>query len=43
MHIRYYKDLIKELQMDRDKKARLKKLWVETMDEEKGSGNAQAA
>ena len=40
---RYYKDLIEELKMDRDKKSRLKKLWAETMDEEKGSGNAQAA
>ena len=40
---REYKDLIKELQMDRDKKATLRRLWEETLDEERGSGNAQAA
>lgn len=39
----YYKDLIKELMMDRDKKAILKKLWGEFIDEESGSGSAQAA
>ena len=40
---REYSDLIKELQMDRDKKAILRKLWAQEADEEKGSGNAQAA
>ena len=40
---RYYRDLIQELMMDRDKKIRLKKLWAKTLDEEKGSGSAEAA
>jgi len=39
----YYKDLIKEIMMDRDKKATLKKLWNEFVDEESGSGSAEAA
>lgn len=40
---REYADLIKELQMDRDKKATLKKLWNEVTDEQSGSGTANAA
>lgn len=40
---RYYKDLIKEANLDRDKKARLRKIWKETLDEEKGSGSVQVA
>ena len=40
---REYTDLIKELQMDRDKKAELKKLWNEVTDEQSGSGTANAA
>jgi len=39
----YYKDLIKEIMMDRDKKATLKKLWNEFVNEESGSGSAKAA
>ena len=40
---REYKDLITELNMDKDKKAQLKKLWSQVTDEEKGSGVAQVA
>ena len=39
----YYKDLITELTMDESKKARLKKLWSEFIDEERGQGQTQAA
>ncbi|MEK6892192.1 MAG: hypothetical protein AABX25_03335 [Nanoarchaeota archaeon] len=39
---REYSDLIKELQMDNDKKDMLKKLWVQETDEETGTGNAAA-
>src|SRR3989344_3784699 len=39
---REYIDLIKELKMDEDEKARLKKLWNEVNDEETGTGSAAA-
>ncbi|MEK6946896.1 MAG: hypothetical protein AABX32_04785 [Nanoarchaeota archaeon] len=39
---REYTDLINELQMDRDKKTQLKKLWNQETDEETGTGNAAA-
>lgn len=39
----YYKDLIKEIMMNRDKKATLKKLWNEFIDEQSGTGTAEAA
>ena len=40
---RYYKDLIKELQMNQVKKEILKKLWRNVLDEEKGRGVPKAA
>lgn len=39
---REYTDLITELNMDGDKKARLRKLWDQVNDEEQGSGSAAA-
>ena len=35
--------MIKEIMMDRDKKATLKKLWNEFIDEQSGTGIAKAA
>lgn len=40
---RYYQDLIKELEMDDDKKKTLQKLWTQVLDEERGQGKLQAA
>ena len=40
---KYYKDLIKELNMDRLKQARLQKLWRQSVNEMRGSGNVKAA
>ena len=40
---RYYKDIIKELQMNRVKKEILKKLWRNVLDEERGRGVPKAA
>ena len=39
----YYKDLIKELEMDEIKKKQLQRLWTEVLDEESGQGKLQAA
>ena len=39
---REYSDLIKELQMDNDKKVMLRRLWNQETDEETGTGNAAA-
>ncbi len=41
-HQRHYKDLIEELNMDRDKMKQLKKLWAQTLDEERGQGKLQS-
>ena len=40
---RYYQDLIEELRMDEKKKAILKELWAQVLDEESGSGQLKAA
>ena len=40
---KYYQDLIKELEMDKDKKKQLQKLWIQVLDEERGQGKLQAA
>lgn len=40
---RYYQDLIGKLRMDEKKKAILKELWAQVLDEESGSGQLKAA
>ena len=39
----YYKDLITELEMDRDKKIRLQKLWKDVVNEQSSKGQVKAA